>query len=503
MDQVAVRCTKCGSELKILANLWTQIGKKYITPVTYVEDKNEADKITATGAIRIGDAGTIVEGCELRDAECSSCHTNVGQKCLSNPSNHVFTSGQIIFRLASISLKIASDLRRKAEPKIQRTLNLRVKSATAQGKPSPLNGEATPRNEPSPSRDRFDIMQIQTDLEAQQDEIQRIGTAGFQVISTLNSTVARFEKQMRELSDSVASVRKDGEGQQADIKSLKTQMSDAKRKGDGDAVIARLDKQLQTTDRVVSELRQMIQKSKIETTGLRLDLATAHKEIAEVKRTNERLKEDAAEAKQVAQEGIATSKLYASEVASLRREITQLRSELGQEHTHHASMDEDPSITSHQLDILASNISKIGNRASQVESLQMEFDLFRTRIQRLEARVVGGTPNPNRKDVRASRAEYTPAAEQDNQSHYGSTTRKKRPPLGDEENHILNSTPPKRVALSSDYPSLATVGYVSTSEHRQSSPGTMDLIETPVQRRTAATSAKKSTAKRGRWGAKA
>ncbi|KAL7797763.1 hypothetical protein V8C43DRAFT_329093 [Trichoderma afarasin] len=471
MDQVAVRCTKCGSELKILANLWTQIGKKYITPVTHVEDKNEADKITATGAVRIGDAGTIVEGC-----------------------------GQIIFRLASISLKIASDLRRKAEPKIQRTLNLRVKPTTAQSKPSPLNGEATPRNEPSPSRDRFDIMQIQTDLEAQQDEIQRIGTAGFQVISTLNSTVARFEKQMRELSDSVASVRKDGEGQQADIKSLKTQMSDAKRKGDSDAVIARLDKQLQTTDRVVSELRQMIQKSKIETTGLRLDLATAHKEIAEVKRTNERLKEDAAEAKQVAQEGIATSKLYASEVASLRREITQLRSELGQENTHHTSMDEDPSITSHQLDILASNISKIGNRASQVESLQMEFDLFRTRIQRLEARVVGGTPNPNRK---ASRAEYASAAEQDSQSHYGSTTRKKRPTVGGEENHMLNSTPPKRVALSSDYPSLATVGYVSTSEHRQSSPGSMALIETPVQRRTTAASAKKSSAKRGRWGAKA
>ncbi|KAL6700496.1 hypothetical protein J3F84DRAFT_122321 [Trichoderma pleuroticola] len=503
MDLVAVRCATCGSELGTLANLWTQIGKKYITPVTYVKDKGEADKITATGAIRLGEANTLVEGCELLDAECSLCHSSIGQKCLSSPPNHIFSSGQIIFRLSSISLKLASDLRRKAEPKIQRTLNLRVKPATAQGKPSHLNGEAAPRNEPSPSRDRFDIMQIQTDLEAQQDEIQRIGAAGFQVISTLNSTVARFEKQMRELSDSVASVRKDGEGQQADIKSLKTQMSDAKRKGDSEAVIARLDKQLQTTDRVVSELRQIIQKSKMEATTLRLDLATAHKEIAEVKRTNERLKEDAAEAKQVAQEGIATSKLYASEVASLRREITQLRSELGQENAHHSSMDEDPSITSHQLDILASNISKIGNRASQVESLQMEFDLFRTRIQRLEARVVGGTPNPNRKDVRASRAEYASAAEQDSQSHYGSTTRKKRPPVTSDENHILNSTPPKRVALSSDYPSLATVGYVSTSEHRQSSPGSMALIETPVQRRTTAASTKKSSAKRGRWGTKA
>lgn len=57
-----MRCAKCGLELKILANLWTQIGKKYITPVTHVEDKSEADKIAATGAIRIGDANTLVEG---------------------------------------------------------------------------------------------------------------------------------------------------------------------------------------------------------------------------------------------------------------------------------------------------------------------------------------------------------------------------------------------------------------------------------------------------------
>lgn len=353
-------------------------------------------------------------------------------------------------------------------------------------------------------------MQIQADLEVQQDEIQRIGAAGFQVMSTFDSTVARFEKQMRQLSDSVASVRKDGEGHRADISSLKTQMktqmSDVKRSSQNDAVVARLDQQLQTTDRVVTELRQMIQKSKAEANGLRNDLTAAQKEIAEVKRANARLKQDADEAKQVAEEGIATSKLYASEVASLRREITQLRSDLEQEqHTHHSSVDEDPSISSHQLDILASNISKIGNRASQVESLQMEFDLFRTRIQRLEARVASGTPNPSRKDIRASLGDYGDygsVPEPGSQSHYGTAKRQKRPPIGREEGHIVNSTPPKRVALSSDYPSLATAGYVSTSEQQQSSPGGMALVETPVQRRATVSSANKSAVKRGRWGAK-
>lgn len=120
MDLVAVRCAKCDSKLGNLVNLWTQIGKKYITPVAYVEDKSETDKIAATGAVRIGDAGTLVEGwyeypspilhsllcilfrklhplmmgilwnSELRDAECSTCHTNIGQKCLTSPLNHIF-----------------------------------------------------------------------------------------------------------------------------------------------------------------------------------------------------------------------------------------------------------------------------------------------------------------------------------------------------------------------------------------------------------------------------
>ncbi|KAH0498449.1 hypothetical protein TgHK011_005702 [Trichoderma gracile] len=497
MDVVAVRCAKCDATLGTLVNLWTQIGKKYITPVAYVEDKAEADKIAATGAVRSGDAGTLVEGCELRDAECSACHTNIGQKCLTSPSNHIFTSGQIIFRITSIVLKPAADLRRKAEPKIQRILQLR-----GQPKPSPLNGKDPPPQdgETPPSRASFDIIQIQADLEAQQDEIQRIGAAGFQVMSAFDSTVARFEKQMRQLSDSVANVRREGEGQQADIKSLKTQMSDAKWSSDGDAVVARLDQQLQTTDRVVTELRQIIKKSQTETNHLRNELSSAQKEIAEAKRANARLKKDADEAKQVAQEGVAASKMYASEVASLRREMAQLRSELAQQHDmRHSSVDEDPSISSHQLDILASNISKIGNRASQVESLQMEFDLFRTRIQRLEARVAGSTPNPNRKDVRSSFAEYdSVSAAEGSQSHYGSTARKKRPPLTREDSHIVNSTPPKRVAISSDYPTLGTAGYVSTSGQQQSSPGTMALVETPVQRRTTAASSNKSTARRGR-----
>lgn len=62
MDLVVVRCAKCDSKLGNLVNSWTQIGKKYITPVAYAEEKGDADKISPTGTVRLGDAGTLVEG---------------------------------------------------------------------------------------------------------------------------------------------------------------------------------------------------------------------------------------------------------------------------------------------------------------------------------------------------------------------------------------------------------------------------------------------------------
>ncbi|KAF6825998.1 hypothetical protein CPLU01_09905 [Colletotrichum plurivorum] len=40
-----------------------------------------------------------------------------------------------------------------------------------------------------------------------------------------------------------------------------------------------------------------------------------------------------------------------------------------------------------ELDILTNNITNIGNRASLVDSLQMEMDLLKSRVQRLEGNV--------------------------------------------------------------------------------------------------------------------
>lgn len=49
-------------------------------------------------------------------------------------------------------------------------------------------------------------------------------------------------------------------------------------------------------------------------------------------------------------------------------------------------------LPSEELDILTSNIKKIGHRASQVETLKMEFQLLKGRVQRMESH---GLPTAN------------------------------------------------------------------------------------------------------------
>ncbi|KAK5987359.1 hypothetical protein PT974_11486 [Cladobotryum mycophilum] len=496
MDSVFLKCANCDAKLGDLTNLWTQIGKKYITPASYSQDINNSLKVSASGTVRLGDANTLIEGCVLQEAECEKCHTSLGQKCLSSPLNHVLNDGQIIFRASSLILKSASDQRRKAEPKIQRILKLRGESSSGSAYLDEHKAGDDMHSE-IPSMHSFDILQIQTDLDAQRQEMQRIGAAGFQVMSQFETAIARFEQQMKQLSNSIESVRTDGEGNRKDLGSLKAEISEVKWDSQNDSVVSRLDAQLQTTDRVVTELHQTIQKTRLEVTSLRDELTETQQELWQVKEDNAYLKQDAEEAKDVAKEGIATSKLYASEVSSLRREIKQLRSELAHERSHSPTA-ENPSFSSHQLDILASNISKIGNRASQVESLQMELELFRTRVQRLEAKA-SSTPTTNRNDGRPSMGNYSSQREPSTQSRYIGSTVQKRSSMGREDPLSFDTTPPKRMAISSDYPTLITASYMSTGEEQPSSPPGVRVTESPIQSRAKAISADRSKLRRTTW----
>lgn len=65
MDTIVCRCKKCGSEVGEFINLWTQVGKSYVSPVI---EPDEGPAILSRGAVRVGERGTLVE--EWCDTQC-------------------------------------------------------------------------------------------------------------------------------------------------------------------------------------------------------------------------------------------------------------------------------------------------------------------------------------------------------------------------------------------------------------------------------------------------
>ncbi|KJZ76537.1 hypothetical protein HIM_03873 [Hirsutella minnesotensis 3608] len=480
MDLVVCKCAKCDFTLGSILNLWIQIGKKYITPVTQMEDA--PFKLSTAGVIREGEPDTLVSGCELQDAECAKCHVNLGQTCLSSPVNHVLNDGQAIFRIASVTLKRAKDLRRKVEPKIKRVLSLKNQTPSAdEGARAPRDErEAPDSSKPTNQTGSLNFMQVQAELDSQRENINRIGATGMQVVSNFETVIARVDRQLQQLKESIESVHKGRDDQHAEVRALKTELLDVRVDCQNNPVLARLDQQLQTTDRVVTELRQALSQSRSETEALRDQLTTAQHNLQEMRDEAASLRAEASESSQAVQESVGAVKDYACEVSALRREVKQLRAELAQERTQPQAA-EPESFSSHELDILASSISKIGNRASQVESLQMEFELFRTRLQRLEARPLATSANQSR--AAPATASEPMSLDNDDKPGYEGAMRRKRILAGRDDTQSFDKTPHKRQALSpSDLDSGVSMGRSRADELYGSSPNTRSVARTGTRR---------------------
>ncbi|KFA48592.1 hypothetical protein S40293_10381 [Stachybotrys chartarum IBT 40293] len=319
MDLINCKCTACDAALGTLINLWIQIGKRCIAPAAYDED-DPALNVSSTGPVRLEESDTLVAGwC----ADLPACPTSV--VCiLLNEGNQPATR----CRMCRVPCKTGPKMRQNPrEPCAQRvSLPEEVDAAT--------------------------ICELQTHVAAQGESIAHIGKVGVQKISSLGTVISRVEQQVQQLNESV------------------TELAIVKDENSRENDVSCFEQKLRKTDKSLSELRQA--GSEWESTTKRLQ-----EEVSKLQDENARLKQEVAETRTVARDGITTSKEYASEVAALRRELGKVRAELseGIERRETASS---PTFPPHELDIFATSMSKIWNRASQVESLQMEFELFKT-----------------------------------------------------------------------------------------------------------------------------
>ncbi len=277
---------------------------------------------------------------------------------------------------------------------ISRVLQLREASraaTTGQSRSSPpLEDSASPRAQAqsfrashprtgsadgAPQTATPEISQIQAEIEIQREDIDRIDDAGYRIVSAIDSAVERIEREVTGLKSTAHDLKHALGGAQDDISSLKTELTEVKRLAQDTAALERLEEKVNVQAGSALVLRRSLGSTE---DRIRKELLRLKGQLQQLREGSEDVLKSTSSSAAAAAAG---TKEQTKEIASLRSEITQLRSQMEQASSKAAQQvgRAATSFPSRELDILTSNIAKIGNRASQVETLQMEFEILKGR----------------------------------------------------------------------------------------------------------------------------
>ncbi|KAF9876495.1 hypothetical protein CkaCkLH20_05903 [Colletotrichum karsti] len=220
-----------------------------------------------------------------------------------------------------------------------------------------------------------------------------INTAGNQAVSKFDNSITRIDRDVKKLNGTMAELRRVMDAQKADLLSVKTSISDVKRNISEVRGLTHLENAMQTASAAVAEVTNRTQLIESENAELQEELQNTKKQLMTIF-------SELASAKKTAKDAVSAARKSANEVTNLRTEFEQLKQSLEQDRSR-AYESKGHLFLPSELDILASNITKIGNRASLVEPLQMELDLFKSRVLRLEATMEPSTRERDRLSVMA------------------------------------------------------------------------------------------------------
>jgi prefoldin subunit 5 len=163
---------------------------------------------------------------------------------------------------------------------------------------------------------------IQAEIETQREDIDRLDNAGYKIVAAIDSTVGRIEREVHGFRDALQKAQRDIEA--------------------------------------LLDMKGELQKFKTEVDEIKFGSWSSGSAVKD----------------------------QAKEIESLKAEVAELKRERGFERAQ--KVGPAPQVTAHfpsrELDILTTSISKIGNRASQIESLQMEFEMLKGRVERMEGK---------------------------------------------------------------------------------------------------------------------
>lgn len=283
-------------------------------------------------------------------------------------------------------------------PSIGRTLKLRHISDNGYEDPSIGANSDGARNRfeekttaPS-SDDESKLNRLASDVEAQQGDIQKLNSIGNEVVSSFNNSMKRIEEAAMKLKSNVSQTQRDlvSSTSKTDViekkmTSLEDKVEEVKQSSQSTAHFDRLEEAVSNAGKAITKVRKDLTSDIQRCEGSLQQERNAWKEELDTARNDiECLRRELDDTKKIARESVSTAKTYAEDVVSLRAEVELLREELSR-NPPQRNLSGDGTFPSREIDILTSSITRVSQRASQVEPLQMEFELLKGRVQRMES----------------------------------------------------------------------------------------------------------------------
>jgi len=320
---------------------------------------------------------------------CGSCGEVLGLECVGTPQNHVLQRDQLLLRISAVAV-VDGHTGLPVEINAARSLALR-NYPRASADPEIGAGQHhrqtfPPSRNPGPQQESAETTeQDGAEIFLLRADVDRLDTAGHQIVSAIDNVVARIDKEVSSLKDTMRLIQRDLGGSQDDIASLKAELNEMK-------------KMAQKNAATLPDLHRDFEGKAAEIKG----------EVSALKADLVQVKRDMAAMKGCCNGHSAILEGQSKELAAVGSDLIQVRRRLDQDRSKIPPEASSTSFPSTELNILTSNIVKIGNRASKVETLQMEFDILKERVERIErarpdTQATANPPLPRRWEEREER----------------------------------------------------------------------------------------------------
>ncbi|GAP83605.2 hypothetical protein SAMD00023353_0200160 [Rosellinia necatrix] len=304
--------------------------------------------------------------------------------------------GQLLLKTSSIQIK-GLDGRIATKPVIQRLLNLKNPPISKLAPEDDCG--SSDRDSQSPEgygqRQRMsqfpDLSRLIDNIDAHREKLERLDTAGYQIIASFNEAMQRIDEEVAKLRNEMIRITSDTSNNDTQIKglagnmlSVKTEIAEIKRMVESLPAQSQLKHDISSLRNTVTENNESLRfefnnkwdKHQKKVNLFESKLETARRDLKEVQTQIESTRTSVEAA-------LSASNTNTEEIAALKFELENLRRELALDQPH-KSHSGNPIFASRELDILTRSITKIGHRANQVDTLQMEIELLKSRVEGME-----------------------------------------------------------------------------------------------------------------------